>query len=123
MPTRKTYFIDFEAPSLSHDSWPIEIAWGNDINAIESYLISPETIRHWTDWSNPSQKIHGIPHEELIEYGDVPGLVCEKIYAALDNQLVYSDTPAFNMDWLRKLFDGASLPMPDFIIKDIDALS
>lgn len=115
----KPCFIDFEASSLSFDSYPIEIAWGSDIDQIESYLISPESIPAWTDWSEVSQEVHGIPPEELYTHGKHPEWVCQQVYHGLNNKLVYSDAPPFDTDWLHKLFAAANLPLPQFVIKDI----
>ena len=118
----KPFFIDFEASSLSFDSYPIEVAWGSCLDDVENYLISPESITEWTDWSEESQKIHGIRKTELLEKGESPGFICQKIYDSLDNMHVYSDAPPFDTDWLKKLFDVANMTPPRFVIKDLDEL-
>ena len=122
MKTKAPYFIDFEASSLSFDSYPIEVAWSNSKDNIEAYLISPQKISSWTDWSVESQKIHGIHRDELIQNGKDPQFVCERIYATLDNQIVYSDASPFDMDWLKKLYEATNMPLPNFSIRDIDEL-
>jgi len=54
-------FLDIEASSLSNSSYPIEIAWSDENENIESYLINPELIEEWTDWDFYSEhEIHGI---------------------------------------------------------------
>ncbi|MDH5653851.1 MAG: hypothetical protein OEZ39_18460 [Gammaproteobacteria bacterium] len=116
------YFIDFEASSLSHDSWPIEIAWGSNTDNITSCLISPAAVPAWTDWSVVAQEVHGIPRHELLNKGLPPAEVCEKVYAGLNNKIVYSDAPRFDGYWLYTLFEGGQLPQPQFQIRDIHEL-
>ena len=62
-------FIDFEASSLSADSWPIElgICWIDEQNKlrVEAKLIQPHASWQLSEWSEFSQKIHGITLDEL----------------------------------------------------------
>ncbi len=62
-------FIDFEASSLSEDSWPIEvgISWieGGRV-ATHSRLIRPRPDWFEDDWDVESAKVHRIPRSELI---------------------------------------------------------
>ncbi len=116
------YFIDFEASSLSFDSYPIEVAWGSTTAPIESFLINPTEIDAWSDWSEESEAVHNISYETLLLEGQSPKLVCDKLTQALDSVQVYSDAPSFDMDWLRKLYDAADATLPDIKIQDLDEL-
>ncbi|MCI0486080.1 MAG: hypothetical protein L0229_05720 [Blastocatellia bacterium] len=109
-------FLDFEASSLSPYSYPIEVAWNLADGSIESHLISPETIMHWTDWDPESEKIHTIPRQELIAHGKPPAWVCERMNEQLSGKTVYSDAPRFDGRWLMKLFSVYENPEPDFLL-------
>ena len=109
-------FIDFEASSLSTDSYPIEVAWNLSDGLIESHLISPEAVIDWTDWDTESEKIHRIPREELIAHGKPPAWVCERMNEQLKGKTVYSDAPRFDGRWLTKLFSVYENPQPDFLM-------
>ena len=41
-------FLDFEASSLSKDSYPIEVGWAGEDGSTEAHLIRPAP--DWTDW-------------------------------------------------------------------------
>lgn len=59
--------IDFQASSLSPDSYPIEVAWSDASGAVESHYIAPSP--GWTDWDLGSEDIHWISREILFELG------------------------------------------------------
>lgn len=46
-------FLDFEASSLSKQSYPIEVAWVFEDGRSEEYLIRPAPI--WTDWDSAAE--------------------------------------------------------------------
>lgn len=75
MPT----FIDFEASSLSPDSYPIEVAWNHSDGSVENHLISPADVSEWTDWSVRLQEVHGLTRRELIERGKSPSWVSQRM--------------------------------------------
>lgn len=53
-------FIDFEASSLEHNSYPIEVAWSDADGRIESWLIDTSGVPSWTDWDDRVQQgMHG----------------------------------------------------------------
>jgi DNA polymerase III alpha subunit (gram-positive type) len=95
-------FLDFEASSLSSNSYPIEVAWSLEDGTIESHLITP--VKEWTDWSEASQRIHGIAREELIANGKDPGWISERMNEQLHGKTVYTDNPGFDGMWLAELF-------------------
>jgi hypothetical protein len=105
-------FLDFEASSLTSDSYPIEVAWSLADGSVESHLISPAGIDTWEDWSLISQQVHGITREELLGHGKTPAWVCARMNEQLAGQAVYTDNPAYDRMWLGKLFSvvkGSSL--------------
>jgi hypothetical protein len=115
-------FLDFEASSLSRfHSYPIEVAWNNEDGSIESHLISPESIADWTDWDPESEKVHGIPRDELIRNGKVPHWVCQRMNEQLAGRNIYTDAPKFDGRWLAKLFSVFDAE-PQFELSDIDYL-
>ena len=122
MKTKNPFFLDFEASSLSWESYPIEVAWGNDKSNIESYLISPESILTWNDWNVESQKIHKISRQELINSGVSPDSVCEHMVKKLSNCVVYTDNPDWEGLWTRALFKSCTKQLPPIDIRHIDSL-
>ena len=116
-----TYFIDFEASSLSFRSFPIEVAWGSTINNIEEYLISPFNIPYWKDWSFESERLHGLSKSFIIANGFEPEFVCERILANLNGKKVLSDNPDWDSMWLARLFDACGLKYPEIDMRHLDS--
>lgn len=115
-------FIDFEASSLSFISYPIEIAWGNSINKIQSFLISPKNVSGWNDWSIQSQFVHGIDRGILFSKGIDPNIIAHKITNELVNMKVYSDNPDYDAMWMKTLFDATEIDYPDIDLLHLDSL-
>jgi hypothetical protein len=112
-------FLDFEASSLSLESYPIEVAWSLEDGSIESHLISPAS--HWTEWDAEAEKVHGIPRDEIIAHGEPPELVCLRMNEQLRGKTVYTDAPRFDGRWLARLFEACSM-RPLFGLGDTDDL-
>jgi hypothetical protein len=100
-------FLDFEASSLSSNSYPIEVAWSLSDASIESYLISPAGMEHWTDWSMLSETIHGISRNKLLTDGKSPQWICQRMNDQLSGRCVYTDNPLYDGMWLAELFSAA----------------
>jgi len=70
--TNDLIFLDFEASSLTPDSWPVEIglSWLADDGAIESHarLIKPHPTWSMDGWSEDSAAVHAIPYA-ILEKG------------------------------------------------------
>lgn len=116
-------FLDFEASSLSRNSsYPIEVAWNDENGSIESHLISPASIRDWTDWDPDSEKVHGIPRDELIRAGKPPQEVCLRMNEQLAGKTVYCDAPRYDGMWLARLFSVGDGVLPTFELAGIDDL-
>ncbi|TMV02589.1 hypothetical protein FGK63_20390 [Ruegeria sediminis] len=102
-------FIDFEASSLSQNSWPIEvgIATIND-GQIESWgsLIRPAASWDLEDWDLAAELKTGINRHELYDAPAPRDVADELIQRAETSDFVlYSDAPAFDANWLRVLMD------------------
>ena len=115
-------FIDFEASSLSPDSWPIEIglAWIEPSGAINatSRLIRPDPSWPETAWSPQSAAIHRISRSALEEADPAADVARWAIDTIGDAHLI-SDAPEFDQHWLDRLL--ATLPSaPALRILDFD---
>ena len=61
-------FLDFEASSLSEESWPIEIGAASIVHGnvrVWSTLIAPRRDWPLDDWREASARVHGIPFEDV----------------------------------------------------------
>jgi len=96
------YFVDFEASSLDSGSFPVEVAWVNEIGQGESHLIRPEPT--WTNWSAQSEEIHGISRTLLLQQGKPADWVAHRALIVLRGATLVSDNPAFDVYWLSMLF-------------------
>ena len=115
-------FLDFEASSLSLDSYPIEVAWNHEDGSIEDHLISPAHIESWTDWDPEAERIHGIKREEILSRGESPLVICKIMNDQLAGKTVYTDAPQFDGMWLSKLFSAPVNARPEFELRHIDEL-
>lgn len=97
------YIIDFEASSLSPGSYPIEVAWGDSLKTVTSYLLNPVKMKNWTDWSSKSCGFHGITRDRLLQKGRDPKQVARQMIEALAGKPVYSDEPRFDTMWKDRL--------------------
>lgn len=118
-------FMDFEASSLSANSWPIEVGLAaltpNGVVA-QSRLIRPAPDWDRADWNPQSEAIHHIPLELLERDGlvawDVAGWVLEQ----LPGTTLVSDAPQFDGRWLQRLLDcHPDTPPPGLRIHDYEA--
>lgn len=114
-------FLDFEASSLSPNSYPIEVAWSGRDGSIEGHLISPAGIDHWVDWDSEAEKVHGIPRETLYQTGEPPPSICKRMNEQLGGMQVFCDSPRFDGMWLSSLF-AASGTKPSFELRHVDHL-
>ncbi|PPD13973.1 MAG: hypothetical protein CTY25_12110 [Methylobacterium sp.] len=114
------YVIDIEATSfLGH---PIEIGWARvGAETYESYLIKPPAEwrepLNW-DWDPAAAEIHGITLDELIRDGLPPDEVIRRFEAAIgEGAILYSDAPAFDGNWLEKLYFVGSAKRPPRLLR------
>lgn len=95
--------IDFEASSLRKSSHPIEVAWGTSKQDIQSFLLNPDYMEGWTDWSPKSFAFHGITQQQLRREGVDPRKVARKMFDELAGQEVYSDETRYDNRWKNRL--------------------
>lgn len=95
--------IDFEASSLRKMSYPIEVAWGDSPDNIQSFLLNPDYMEDWTDWNPKSLEYHGLTREELRRFGQDPRHVAGRMVQELAKADVYSDEPHYDIRWKNRL--------------------
>jgi len=104
-------FIDFEASSLSTNSWPIEAGWAlidhNQQIHSDSVLIRPDPSWPLEDWAAESAAIHQIDITELHKNGVTPLEAHYRLLGALSSRLIYSDAPRHDRQWLARLTEAA----------------
>lgn len=115
-------FIDFEASSLTPNSWPIEIGLAC-LEALEvhlaSRLIRPDPGWSPDTWSLASTAVHGIPRTAL-DVAKHAANVARWAIAMIRHRTPVSDAPAFDQRWLGCLLaTEPSLARP--VIVDFDA--
>lgn len=116
--------LDFEASSLSADSWPIEVglSWlaGREVVSWSS-LIRPANEWPLSAWSPASEQVHGIPFETLFD-APTPQTVTSKLRALLAGRSPVSDAPDFDGRWLERLMNATGAPVPGPIL-DFDQVN
>ncbi|MEH6505987.1 MAG: hypothetical protein V7786_06870 [Sulfitobacter litoralis] len=101
--------LDFEASSLSENSWPIEVglSWlvAGEVRTW-SGLIRPAIEWKLADWSPHSAVVHGIPIEDLA---DAPHArdIARGLLEQLGGRTLVSDAPEFESRWLSRLMKAA----------------
>ena len=102
--------LDFEASSLSEESWPIEVglSWLKDGEVKTwSTLIRPACDWDLSDWAPLSAAVHGIAIEELKNAPTADNVVGDLLQKLGDRVLV-SDAPEFETRWLSRLMKAGS---------------
>ncbi|WP_150635282.1 hypothetical protein [Pseudomonas fluorescens] len=112
---RPSFFIDFEASGIAPDSYPIEVAVVSSELVFNS-LIKP--ARYWTHWSFDAQDMHGLTQDHLLQEGDTPHTVAERMNQLFSGQVLCSDSPQDGF-WLDTLYEAADL-MPTFELKPLE---
>jgi hypothetical protein len=98
-------FLDFEASGFQ--GYPIEVAWSVPDGSIESHLI--RSAPGWVDWDPEAAAVHGITREVLKAEGRSVHEVASRLNATLRGLAVYTDAPAFDERWCRRLFEAAAV--------------
>ncbi|HEY4031575.1 MAG TPA: hypothetical protein VGM25_14615 [Caulobacteraceae bacterium] len=101
-------FLDFEASSLSKDSYPIEVGWAGEDGGEETHLIRPAP--DWTDWDASAEAIHHIGRDQLLAEGEPHEQVARRMLEVLGPHDVYATAPSWDGMWLSKLLRAAGLP-------------
>ena len=100
--------IDIEASGFGPRSYPIEVGVAMPDGSRHCYLVQPEP--EWTFWSEEAERIHGIPRQQLQEFGHPVGEVARLLNRLLAGATVYSDAWGHDLSWLGKLYDAAEVP-------------
>lgn len=99
--------IDFEASSLTPESWPIEIglSWIDGQGSVHSWssLIRPHPTWPQADWSLASAAVHGISLAELEAAPTAVEVARAALVIKAGRHLV-SDAPEFEIRWIDRLF-------------------
>jgi hypothetical protein len=115
---RMKVFLDFEASSLSDQSYPVEVAWVFQDGRTESHLIRPAP--GWTDWSPEAEAIHGLSRAMLEEEGQPHEVVAARMIEALSDHELFASAPSWDGKWLSVLLRGAGLPRHALRLCDTD---
>lgn len=110
---QKYSFIDFEASSLSAQSWPIEIGVARIVDreiVSSSKLIAPRSEWDLSDWNPKSEEIHGISLDDVMS-GDAADDVAKWFLEETQSSVLVSDAPEFDGRWLARLLEGV-FPAP-----------
>jgi len=117
-------FLDFEASSLSAQSWPIEIGLarleGGTV-VVEDRLIRPDPLWDRGDWNPQSEAIHHISRATLDAQGQPAWDVATWALGRMEGTVLVSDAPAFERHWLLRLLACQPQPLPrDLHLVDFD---
>lgn len=114
--------LDFEASGLGLRSYPIEVAWRDAATGAEdSFLISPDQVPGWEEWSESAEAIHHISQDVLLAEGLGVQQACRRLNRALEGRTVYCDALEFDLFWLRRLYDAAGM-RPMFRLQGLESL-
>jgi hypothetical protein len=101
-------FLDFEASSLSDDSYPIEVAWVFEDGASETHLIRPAPS--WTDWDPQAAATHGYSRAALLADGEPNDAVARRLVERLAGHVLFASAPSWDGKWLSVLLRSAGFP-------------
>jgi hypothetical protein len=103
-------FIDFEASSLSPESYPIQVAWSLPDGRVFDHFIDPRGVSSWTDWDDDAEwEIHRISRALLHDVGAPPQKVAVRMNAMLAGMTLYADGLPYDQLWLDTLFEASGL--------------
>ena len=111
-------FLDFEASSLSDDSYPIEVAWVFEDGCSEAHLIRP--LPQWEDWDPEAASIHGITRRQLALEGEPVDVVARRLVDQLTGHTLHASAPSWDGKWLSVLLRGGGLPRHALRLTDSD---
>lgn len=111
-------FLDFEASSLSKQSYPIKVAWVFEDGRSEEYLIRPAPA--WTDWDPAAEAIHHIRRATLLAEGTGHELVARLMVDSLTGHDLLASAPSWDGKWLSALLRAAGLPRHSLRLRDSD---
>ena len=101
-------FLDFEASSLSDESYPIEVAWVFEDGVSETHLIRPAPL--WTDWDPQAALTHGYSRAALLADGEPHLAVARRLVESLTGHALFASAPSWDGKWLSVLLRSAGFP-------------
>jgi hypothetical protein len=101
-------FLDFEASSLSDESYPIEVAWVFEDGGSETHLIRPAPS--WTDWDPQAALTHGYSRADLLAEGEPHDAVARRLVEGLTGHAPFASAPSWDGKWLSVLLRSAGFP-------------
>lgn len=111
-------FLDFEASSLSEESYPIEVGWIFEDGREESFLIRPAA--GWIDWDDEAEEMHGISRSRLERDGVPHDDVCDRLIEVFNGNEVFASAPSWDGHWLSMLLRAAGKPRHLLRLKDTE---
>lgn len=111
-------FLDFEASSLSRESYPVEIGWVFEDGSGEGHLLRPAP--GWTEWDPRAAAIHGISRERLEREGEPVERVCAALVSLAQTHTLLAGAPSWDGHWLSMLLRGAGRPRHLIRLVDTD---
>lgn len=111
-------FLDFEASSLTDDSYPIEVGWMFETGEGESHLIRPAD--DWLDWNDKAAAIHGLTRPALEAAGSPHDVVAHRMVEILSGHDLFASAPSWDGKWLSVLMSHAGLPRKTLVLHDTD---
>jgi hypothetical protein len=111
-------FLDFEASSLSDDSYPIEVGWVFETGDSESHLIRP--AKAWQDWSAAAEAIHHLSRADLEIRGTDHAVVANRMVQVLQGHDIHASAPSWDGKWLSVLLREAGLARKALALRDTD---
>lgn len=100
--------LDFEASSLSDESYPIEVGWVSEDGREDGMLIRPAP--QWRDWDREAEAMHGISRATLRTQGIHHEEVCDRLVGLFRDNAVYASAPSWDGRWLSMLLRAAGRP-------------
>ncbi|MFA6117897.1 MAG: transcriptional regulator [Sphingomonas sp.] len=111
-------FLDFEASSLSRQSYPIEIGWVFEDGRSGTCLIKPAET--WTEWDPAAEAIHHISRDMLERDGVPYDIVARKTVDALTGHALLASAPSWDGKWMSRLLRAAGFPRHSLRLGDSD---
>ncbi|MGH1461567.1 MAG: 3'-5' exonuclease [Neptuniibacter sp.] len=114
--------IDLEASGLGAESYPIEVAWKNDVTGEQdSFLIDPDTAEGWHYWDDYAEAMHGIERKYLNKKGLDIISACKRMNEKLKDKTLISDAVEFDLFWVTRLFEATGIK-PSFRMAGLDRI-
>jgi hypothetical protein len=111
-------FLDFEASSLSNNSYPIEVAWVFQDGTFETHLIRPAPT--WLDWDERAALTHGYSRDDLFAAGEAHDAVARRLVEALTGHALFASAPSWDGKWLSVLLRSAGFPRRVLRLRDTE---